>query len=507
METTKMIVKDGNWVEGPRGLLGIATYDPTGRKIDSVAYPLGASTGPGKEQYLYDDKGNVVEMILRSIDGSMLSKETYKYEFDQLGNWTKKSSSVAVYENGKISFEPTGTTYRTISYYYNQAIQKLNAPSTKSKEVLASRTSSTLLPTARGSSTDSPQPSAPAAQVSFSILPPEAANTRARREPVTAPVDSVAPAKSGTAATDSQVATSGEIGTTPDETPVTNVVQHVAEEVLRNAAIEFPKPEYSDVALLARASGKVKVQILVDENGHVTNAQATSGHPLLGAAAEAAARKARFSLAKVSSGATKVSGVISYDFVPPTPASEASPVSSPTTDGNPPKAEDRKPEARPIPEKPVLVESIPNASANYSEAAKSFYNKGVTFQASGRYAEAAEAFNQSIRLNPNDAIAYLKLGLAYSGLRQYKEALVGFKMAARIKREVVDAEGYYRWGYAYSTLGELSNAQDAFKQALYIARAEAADPGVEKAENSPLLEEIHYSLGFAYHKAKRYNDA
>ena len=97
----------------------------------------------------------------------------------------------------------------------------------------------------------------------------------------------------------------------------------LAEEDLRNAAIELPKPDYSDAALHAQASGKVKVQILVDETGHVTTAQATSGHPLLGAPAEAAARKARFSLAKVSSGATKVYGVISYDFEPPKPASEA----------------------------------------------------------------------------------------------------------------------------------------------------------------------------------------
>ncbi len=144
----------------------------------------------------------------------------------------------------------------------------------------------------------------------------------AKKKPVPAP-PSVAAAKNATAASGTPVGNSSENNTTPDETPTASVVQHVAEDVLRNAAIELPKPEYSAAALLARASGKVKVQILVDENGMVTNAQATSGHPLLGAPAEAAARKARFSLTKASSGATRVYGVISYDFVPPAPASEA----------------------------------------------------------------------------------------------------------------------------------------------------------------------------------------
>ena len=104
VETAKIILKDGKWVEGSRELLGIATYDPAGKKIDSAAYPTEASILPGKEQYLYDDKGNIVEMTWLGEDGSVLSKESYKYEFDQLGNWTKMSSSVAVYENGKISF-------------------------------------------------------------------------------------------------------------------------------------------------------------------------------------------------------------------------------------------------------------------------------------------------------------------------------------------------------------------------------------------------------------------
>lgn len=501
VETAKIIPKDGNWVEGPREVLAITTYEPAGRKIDTLTYPV-ASTPAGKEQYVYDDKGNIVEMILRSSDGSMLSKESYTYEFDQLGNWTKMSSSVAVYENGKITFEPTAIRYRTISYYYNQAIEKLNAPSPKSKGVPATSTSLTLL-SRSNASTDSPHPSAPIAQVSPTIQPlSEAANAHANKEPVSAQA-SVAPASSDAAA-DSPVATSKEIRATSDDAPATSVVQHVAEDVLRNAAIELPKPEYSDAALLARASGQVKVQILVDENGHVTNAQATSGHPLLGALAEAAARKARFSLSKASSGATKVFGVLSYDFVPPTSASEVISASSPTIDRNPPKTLDRKPEPTPIPERAAFEESKPKVPANYSEVARSFYDKGVTFQASGHYAEAAESFNQAIKVNPNDANSYARLAMAYSALLKHKEAIVVYKMALQINRSVLDAPAYYMWGHSNLALEKTSDALSAFKQALAITRAEAVNPERKETQRYPSVEQLHYGMGIAYLNSRRF---
>jgi outer membrane biosynthesis protein TonB len=58
------------------------------------------------------------------------------------------------------------------------------------------------------------------------------------------------------------------------------------------------------------------VQVLIDESGRVVSASATGGHPLLRAAAEAAARGARFSPTLLSGQAVKVSGIITYNFVP-----------------------------------------------------------------------------------------------------------------------------------------------------------------------------------------------
>jgi outer membrane biosynthesis protein TonB len=59
------------------------------------------------------------------------------------------------------------------------------------------------------------------------------------------------------------------------------------------------------------------VQIIVDEGGRVISARAISGHPLLRAAAESAARQAKFSPTLLSGTPVKVTGIIVYNFVAP----------------------------------------------------------------------------------------------------------------------------------------------------------------------------------------------
>ncbi len=67
-------------------------------------------------------------MTLLNADGSLLSKEIYKYEFDFAGNWNKMTTAVAVIEGGKMSFEPTEVTYRSIMYYLDENMMKMAQP-------------------------------------------------------------------------------------------------------------------------------------------------------------------------------------------------------------------------------------------------------------------------------------------------------------------------------------------------------------------------------------------
>src|ERR1041385_1076078 len=86
--------------------------------------------------------------------------------------------------------------------------------------------------------------------------------------------------------------------------------------VLNGKATSLPKPEYPAIARAAKASGTVTVEVLVDEDGNVVEAKAVSGHPLLQAAAVTAARQAKFTPTLVSGEPTRISGSLTYNFVP-----------------------------------------------------------------------------------------------------------------------------------------------------------------------------------------------
>jgi TonB family protein len=72
----------------------------------------------------------------------------------------------------------------------------------------------------------------------------------------------------------------------PQETP--------EEPPLNDSAVSLPKPVYPPAARAVKASGDVVVRIEVDAKGNVVSARAVSGHQLLRASAEAAARQAKF---------------------------------------------------------------------------------------------------------------------------------------------------------------------------------------------------------------------
>ncbi|HEX8141215.1 MAG TPA: nuclear transport factor 2 family protein [Pyrinomonadaceae bacterium] len=129
-ETAQLSAKSGRLVEGPRELLESTTYDPQGKRVDNSYFLVSASSQPGTEEYARDDKGNVREMTLRDSSNKIVRKEVYTYEYDAVGNWVKMVTSTVIYDGGKVAPQPTEVTYRNISYYFDQAIAEIVAPST-----------------------------------------------------------------------------------------------------------------------------------------------------------------------------------------------------------------------------------------------------------------------------------------------------------------------------------------------------------------------------------------
>lgn len=83
----------------------------------------------------------------------------------------------------------------------------------------------------------------------------------------------------------------------------------IAGGVLNDKAVSLPKPPYPAVARAVKASGTVVVNVEVNTNGDVVKAEATTGHPMLKAAAAAAARTAKF-----KPGSAPISGSLTYEF-------------------------------------------------------------------------------------------------------------------------------------------------------------------------------------------------
>lgn len=87
--------------------------------------------------------------------------------------------------------------------------------------------------------------------------------------------------------------------------------------LLNGKAISMVQPVYPPAARAVRAEGSVTVQITIDEEGNVISATAINGHPLLQAAAVAAAREAKFTPRLISGQPVKVSGIVTYNFLLP----------------------------------------------------------------------------------------------------------------------------------------------------------------------------------------------
>src|ERR1044071_7610109 len=127
-EIAKLTSADGRAAEGKHVLVELVAYDVKGNKVENQYFPIAGATLTGKEVYKYDEKGNISEMTMLNPDGTLLSKEIYKYEFGFAGNWNKMTTSVAVVDSRGITFEPTEVTYRSIMYYLDENMVRMVTP-------------------------------------------------------------------------------------------------------------------------------------------------------------------------------------------------------------------------------------------------------------------------------------------------------------------------------------------------------------------------------------------
>src|SRR6266404_6684986 len=291
-EVVKLSNAGGKTVEdSKRKVLETAEYDLKGSKTQNQYFPVEGATLTGREVYKYDEKGNISEMTLVNADGSLVSKEVYKYEYDSVGNWVKMTTSVAVVENGRISFEPSEVTYRTIFYYLDAAMAKMLQPA------------SSVAPASAATGEAPVQPSKSLETKPASALPPQSSLNKLKLSVVT-PLNS-------------------DFRSTPDETNRKVVVANsdppptarpllkpVSGGVLNGKALSLPAPSYPEFARRMRTGGLVEVEVVVDEDGKVISARALAGPPSLRDVSVQAAYRAHFSQTKLSGQPVKITGKI-----------------------------------------------------------------------------------------------------------------------------------------------------------------------------------------------------
>ena len=322
-EVAKLSGNEGRITEGKRALMETAAYDVKGNKIENQYFPVAGATLTGKETYKYDEKGNISEMTLLNDDGSLLSKENYKYEFDFAGNWNKMTTYVAVIDSGKMSFEPTEITYRSIMYYLDDNMVKMSQPSPQPATQPAAQPSAPPNPpanTANNTTTSLKTNSEPKLQPAV-----ESATNKQPAAPKPAPslpTSSIAADKlsaTNTAEVRNLAANTASPKVDLDsEPPPSNapkpILRPVSGGVLNGAAVSLPAPMYPETARRMRQAGVVTVEVVIDENGKVISATAENGPSTLREAAIQAALRARFSPTKLSGQPVKVFGTISYKF-------------------------------------------------------------------------------------------------------------------------------------------------------------------------------------------------
>ncbi len=303
-DVVKLSTVSGKTVEDAKHVvLETAEYDLKGSKTQNQYFPVAGSTLTGREVYKYADKGNISEMTVVNPDGSLISKEVYKYVSDSMGNWVKMTTSVAVVENGKIAFEPTEVTYRTIFYYLDASMAKMIEPAiVKADEAKEVKPAANMNPQANHAEGEKvaaplPLPSSSLDKLKLSASQPVNADFRG------AVVD-----------TNKKVVVVNDSAPPPTPRPL---LKPVSGGVLNGTALVLPPPSYPDTARRMHQSGMVQVEVVVDENGKVISARALSGPSTLRDVAVEAAYRARFSPTKLSGLPVKVTGQINYNFTLP----------------------------------------------------------------------------------------------------------------------------------------------------------------------------------------------
>ena len=152
-------------------------------------------------------------------------------------------------------------------------------------------------------------------------------------------------------------------------------------------------------------------------------------------------------------------------------------------------------EARSHNEQEELTDEQERLTDEYNEevdvlSATDWFQKGYNAFLNDDYDKAIKYNQKAIEINPDFAIAYNNMGIAYARKENYNKAIEYFKKAIEINPD--DAEAYYNMGLIYADKGNYDKAIEYYKKAIEI---------------NPDFADAYYNMGIAYHLKLNYDEA
>lgn len=96
---------------------------------------------------------------------------------------------------------------------------------------------------------------------------------------------------------------------------------------------------------------------------------------------------------------------------------------------------------------------------------------GRTYNAMGQYESAVSAFQEALRIEPNDGNTFRELGNSYYGLKQYPKAVAALQQAIRLKPN--NAQAQFNLGFVYIEIGNKDEAQKVYRTLQTIDKTKA----------------------------------
>src|SRR5579872_2810475 len=131
-----------------------------------------------------------------------------------------------------------------------------------------------------------------------------------------------------------------------------------------------------------------------------------------------------------------------------------------------------------------------DATQSMSPEVQQWTDRGNAAAQQGDFEGAAEAFEQAVTLDPNDARARYNLALAQQYLDEPTLAISGYRRAIDLDPQLIDA--YINLGNLYGEIGMHEESLETFQQAL---------------EMDPENVDLYANIGDAYRSLNMYQDA